>query len=87
MAVDDLTPYVACHAEEIEVGDVLVNLGRVCSIYPSATAVLIEWNIPGDRFGRYNGKTFRSDQTLIREAREHEIDHDFDHNTEHGGEG
>ncbi len=85
MALDDLTQYKVCHAGEIEVGDVLVNLGPVKDIYPAGDHVLIEWNLPG--LGHYGGKTFRSDRELVREAREHEIEHDHDHNIEHGGEG
>lgn len=83
--LDDLTQYKACPADEVEVGDILVNLGKVKDVYHAGDRLLIEWWVPGIQ--HYSGKTYRSDQVLVREAREHEIEHDFDHNIDHGGEG
>lgn len=85
MVLDDLTQYKTCHADEIEVDDVLVNLGVVRDVHVAGEYVLIEWHLPG--LGHYGGKTFWAHRELVREAREHEVEHDFDHNIEHGGEG
>lgn len=86
MVLDDLTQYVACHAEEIEEDDRLVNLGKVKHVSHYGNIMLIEWWVPGIP-GAYRGKTCKFDHVLVREAREHEIEHDFDHNIDHGGEG
>lgn len=83
MVFDDLTQYKVDTAEYIEVGDVLVNLGKVTSIDHGNECVHLSWASPGS----FGGKVFHLNRRLVREVREHEIEHDFDHNIEHGGEG
>lgn len=83
MVFDDLTQYKVDTAENIEVGDVLVNLGKVTTIDQGNECVQISWASPGS----FGSKVFHLNRRLVREAREHEIEHDFDHNIDHGGEG
>ena len=74
MAIDDLTQLKVCSASEIQVGDILVNLGPVTRVHVVEGWSLLEWARHDGHGVSEAGRVLRSNEELVRWARADEID-------------